>query len=377
MPPSRVLFLAEGQLGDLLLLTPALRAMKKSFPSASIAVLVVERYASSNPRIDFGNLTATSIGRERSVLGTNSNVDELYVVNRMALRELTGMRRLSSEASIIKFLRRKQFDTVICTFREDRFALWAFLSAAKIRVGQNNQGLRWLLTNTPEIEKRDRGVLEYYCDLVRAIGATIDSPKTDFEIPESSRRWADEYLDSLGITGEKKLIGIHPGATGDYKIWPPERYAELMEQLQALPNVRVLLFKGHMDEPIIKAIRKSFRGLVFQAEARAKIGDIAALIHRCSLCISNDSGPRHLAVAVGTPSLALFRKFHDQEWGTYRETNTVATLKGSEQCSACPPGVCLDKVPDGMRFGSYCLRMITVRQVVERVNEILNSPKQM
>ena len=104
---KKILFIAEGQLGDLLLLTPALRATKESFPHSLITVLVVERRnAVESKHNRFKELAATDAERESSVLATNTSVDELLVLNRHALRSLHGYARANAEVAIVRFLRK-------------------------------------------------------------------------------------------------------------------------------------------------------------------------------------------------------------------------------------------------------------------------------
>jgi ADP-heptose:LPS heptosyltransferase len=370
----RILFLAEGQLGDLLLLTPALQAAKESFPDSSISVLVVNRRnADESKEHPFSNLAASPFERESSVLSTNTNVDELLVLSRQALRALHGIARIKAEISIIGYLRRKKFDTVICTFPEDRFAQWAFASGARIRVGQRKQGLHWLLTHKPNIEKSERGVLEYYCNLVRTIGANVTSNKTEYVIPESSLQWTKELFHSKSIASTEKVVAIHPGASTEFTIWPPENFAAVIDHLTNNLDAKVLLVGGRGDQPATDAIKQHLHSSILEIETSSRVGDLAAVLQRCTLCMSNDSGPRHLAIAVGTPSLAFFRQHNEiwKEFNVYQESNRIASLRSTGQCPVCPPGVCLDKVPQGERFGTHCLHMITVADVVRRVEEML------
>ena len=82
-----------------------------------------------------------------------------------------------------------------------------------------------------------------------------------------------------------------------------------------------------------------------------------------AVCLTNDSGPRHLAVAVGAPSIAIFRRHHGMEWAVYQETERCVTLTGRADCDACPPDTCRDLIPPGEQFGSVCLRQIGVDEV--------------
>lgn len=367
MTPRRILFLAEGQLGDLLLLTPAIRAVKESFPAAAVAVLVVERRSRQGHPHRFDDLSASASDRERNPLATNPDVDELYVVHREDLRSQHGLERLRAERAVVRFIREKRFDTVICTFPEDRFVQWAFAAGAKIRVGQRKQALRWLLTHKVDSEKSERGVLQYYCDLVRAIGATVRSTETAYTIPVSAIEWAGNALAAHVL--EPPMVAVHPGASGDYKIWPPERYAQLIDRLAQ--RCSVLLLGSDADEEILAAIRSRAQGPFVEFNTGGNVGKLAALLRHVQLCVSNDSGPRHLAIAVGVPSLALFRLHHTREWDVYEHSAKITVCQSAGSCPVCPVGVCRDVVPPGERFGSYCIRQIEVDAVLRRMNELL------
>lgn len=364
----RILFLAEGQLGDLLLLTPALRAVKESLPQATVAVLVVER-RSNRGEGRFDDLSASDADRARNPLAGNPNVDELYVVHRDDLRAQHGMARLRAERAVIKFMRERKFDTVVCTFPEDRFVQWAFAAGARIRVGQRKQPLRWLLTHTVDAEKSHRGVLEYYCDLVRALGVTVRSTATEYAVPASELDAARAFL--RAHAGSRPIVAVHPGASGQYKIWPPERYAQLLDRISQ--RYGVLLLGGDADREVLDAIRRAAHAPFLDVNTHGSIGKLAAFLRQARLCISNDSGPRHLAIAVGTPSLALFRQHHDRAWDVYDQGPNIAICKSRRQCPACPAGVCRDLIPPGERFGSYCMRQIDVDEVAERAEQMIAS----
>ncbi len=368
MTPRRILFIAEGQLGDLLLLTPALRAARTSFPAATISVMLVERRGSPVASPPLRGPLAADAG---TALSTNPNVDRLFVLRRHVLRAMRGVARLRAEFAVVRFVRREKFDTVICTFPEDRFVLYAYASGAPVRVGQKGQPLGWLLTVTPATTKGRRGVREYYCDLARAIGATVASDRTEFAVPESARRWADRTLRDAGVRKDDRLVLVHPGATGDYKIWPPARFAQLLDKVARLRGVRPVLCAGPMDAPVVRAIRGELGREPLVLDTGGDLARLAALMERSRLCITNDSGPRHLAVALGAPSLAFFRQHHGREWKVYPDSQFCVTLTGHGQCGLCPDGVCFDRVPPPDHFGSSCLRLIGVDEAYAAVTSML------
>lgn len=376
MNPKRVLFIAEGQLGDLLLMTPALRALKQTFPDATQSVLVLDRHSPTTPLPGTQRLPAPLLkDGSGTALATNPYVSNITVIDRKALRTLPMLERVLAELRIAKHIRSQKFDTVVCTFPEDRFALWAFISGAGVRVGQNDQAFRWLLTHTPDILKGDNGVLSYYCDLVCALGARSQSLDTEYRIPEEAELWANEHLRSLGIPAGSACIAFHPGATGNYKIWPPERYAALIDRLHEELGVQTMVFCGIADEEITAEVTRRTRAHPAIVRTQGDLPRFAALLKHCSLLISNDSGPRHLAVAIGLPTLALFRQFHDREWKVYADSPTCVTIKGHQPCTLCPDGICQDRIPEGENYGAHCIGMIGVDEVLKEVKSMIRSTR--
>ena len=362
--PAKILVIAEGQLGDLLVLTPALRAVKTSFPHAFLAVLIVQRrrYAGGAATRESWVLRRGSHEGTAAVLGENRYVDEVIEVDRGTLRTLHGLARIRAEAGIVRFLRAQKFDAVVGAFPEDRFVLWAWVSGAGTRVGQRQQKLFPLLTHSPDIRKEEKGVLRYYCDLVAELGASAESYATEYRIPGAAQRWAEEFLRQSRLEGASGLVAVHPGASGPYRVWPPERFAALIDGLQREGKASVLLCGTDYDRAAVNEVRRHLRTPVQEINFGESVARFAAVLARCRCCISNDSGPRHLAVAVGTPTLAFMPRFQDRSWKLYEDECRNVVLQGAQRCPACPEGICRDAIPQGESLGSFCLRMIPVQQ---------------
>lgn len=371
--PKRILFITEGGLGDQVALTPAIRAAKESFPNAFVCVFATYRQPiAAEKRNQFLDLYPSPHELEKSVLATNPNIDELYVLNRYAFKTLSPVERLKAELRVVRFFRRKKFDTIISTFpHKDRFILWAMAFGARNRVSARNQGLYWLLTHAPDIEKARGGVVEYYCDLVRAIGGNVQSTRTEYRVPKEASEWADHELQQAGIQSSEKFVAVHPGASGSYKVWPPDRYAELISYIHKNHHLRIVLLKGEMDNAIVEAMKPQAPFPIIEIDCREKVSYLAAVLQRSALCISNDSGPRHLAVAVRTPSLAFFRHHHDKEWDVYHDVENCVTLKGEDACPVCPGNKCFDRVPEGEHYGALCVRQITTERAIRQVDAML------
>jgi ADP-heptose:LPS heptosyltransferase len=370
MTPSRILFIAEGQLGDLLVLTPAIRAMKNTFAPEIISVLIFQRRPYFRTAGEIPYYTEDPQSGAAAVLRGNPNIDEIVEVDLHALRQLGWFSRAKAEVDIMVRLRKKRFDTAI-VFPRDRFVLWAFASGAKNRVGQQEQVYHQLLTHHPRIHKRDAGVISYYCNLVASVGATVDSFETEFLVPEPARQSAQEFLERHGLTNAATLVAIHPGASASDRIWPPERYASLIDTLHSDPRIRVLLCTSSFDRSIVDRVLGGTRTHPVIVDTGDDIAPLSALLEKCSLFIGNNSGPRHLAAAVGTPTLALLTRNDELEWEAYKDKGRHCIMQGSDTCPVCPGNVCQKKIPDIEGYGSYCMRMITVETVVSKAREML------
>ena len=371
MKPERILFLAEAQLGDLLVLTPAIRAVKETFPESFVGALVLRRRTySGNERPAL--MTRNPETGPASVLTRSPHVDALWELDREGLRALKGPARLRTEVSIAGRIRGGGFDTVICTFPEDRFAVWALLSGARRRVGQRDQGLSRALNRRVDVRKEDDGVLRYYGKLVEAIGAVMTSEKTEFPVGEDDRDWAAARFAEIGLDDGSPVVAVHPGATTPGRIWPPDRYARMTEAL-ASEGATVVLLGTDFDDPVLAAIRKELEREVPEIRFDERVSRLAAVLERCTLCVSNDSGPRHLAIAVGTPSIAFLSRVHDRQWRIYDDPAASEVLQSASACPVCSADECRDLVPEGEERGSACIRGVGVDVALAAVRRRLSA----
>ncbi|MGA9364952.1 MAG: glycosyltransferase family 9 protein [Bacteroidota bacterium] len=333
-------------------MTPAIRAVRESYPLARISILIKQEF--------------------REVFEHNSDVDEILTFDSRALRGKGGWGRLWEELHNFRMLRRGRFDVAVTFYPEDRTAWWAFLCGARYRVGQRSQPFHFLFNVKVDAEEKKAGVREYFLETVRAINAETSSRQTTFRLSHEEESWARMFIQSHGLDDAKLLIGIHPGASGRYKIWPPENFAAVIEELRREKNTKVLLLQGPDDEEVVRQIAARTNPPPVVARTGARLGHLAALMKLCRLCIVADSGPRHLAAAIGTPTIAIFRKTHAPAWGIYGKEEGHVVIESDQPCPHCPAEKCGDKIPGSQRFGAYCLHSIPVDTVLSKVRQMTN-----
>ena len=180
----------------------------------------------------------------------------------------------------------------------------------------------------------------------------------------SEERFAADFLCQNDISSQDLVIGIHPGGGWQYKLWPIERFAALGDLLSRNCGAKVLVFAGPDETSLqdhIAELMKSPPVLVKDVGLR----ELAALIQRCALYIGNDTGPMHIAAAVGTRVVAIFGSTSARRSGPYGSGHVV--ISKAIGCSPCHPG----RHPGGCKLGK-CLAMEAVSigevsQVVERI----------
>jgi ADP-heptose:LPS heptosyltransferase len=286
--PRNILILSLKYLGDVITATPAFRALDESFPDATITVTLRTGY--------------------EEVLAGNPHIDDIISIGR-------AHRTFLDEIKTIAMLRKKRFDMVIAMEPGDRESLWAFFSGINKRVAPAYQPLEFLWNVRVPIREKSISYIEYYNKIVEAAGAHVDSEQTEIFISDEAAEWADNFLKSIQAEN-KTLIGIHPGAREASRRWPAQKLAELIERLHARGDSCIVLMCGrgeqHLLEDIISYLEKAP-----SLSPALSIQQTAALMRRCTLCVTNDSAPRHIAAAVGTRTVSTIPASNVKAWSLY------------------------------------------------------------
>jgi len=370
-PPERILFIAEGQLGDVMVITPALRAVKESSKSSFVSILLLyRRKYTETSKFEDAVIRKSSFKGTAEVFLNNPYADEVLELDRGALRTLKGFKRFKAELENIKNLRRHKFDTVICTFPQDRFALYSFLSGAKNRIGQKKQGLGFLLNYRPDADQNTLGVLKYFCSLLSPLGLKCNNEDTIFNIPDADKISAEKFYRENNLQNSKCVAGVHPGSSQHDRKWLPGRFAELINFLKNDSKAEVILFYSDYDIPYINEIKKNLSVNIIEAKTKT-LSELASLFSKCTLCITHSSGPRHLAAAVGIKTLGIFDKCDDIRWAIYDKARHPV-IKTRVPCAVCPVDRCLGIIPDGEVYSSYCMRDIKTGDVISKAKEMIN-----
>jgi ADP-heptose:LPS heptosyltransferase len=288
--PRNILVIDFGQLGDVVLSLPALRAIREKFPQARITVAVGKPGA---PIVDLSGYA-----------------DATIVVDRVALRDGSKVLAIFRIGRIIKQVRREQFDFVIDLHSLSETNLLGFLSRAPHRLYARRPGRSLdILANfhpKPPIEdnRPTKHAIDRYLDVLIPLGI-LDAPRVPRlpTLPEDDAS-VEQMLKKVKANQNAPLVGLFPGAGHPGRRWPLARFAELAERLVRNDGVRIVLFAGPEEREMVKEMKASFprSTIIFD---KLTIPQLASALARLSVFVSNDTGPMHIATAVGTSVVAL------------------------------------------------------------------------
>ncbi len=288
--PRNILVVDFGQLGDVVMSLPALRAIRAHFPHARITVIV---------------------GRPGAqIIEMSGYADATIEVDRVELRD--GFKPLSVLRifRVVKDVRQRKFDFVIDLHSFSETNLLGFFSGASKRLFSRRPGrsLDFLANYSPKppVDKNDpdRHLIDRYLDVLVPLGIK-DQPRVPRLLtrPEDDRA-IDGMLRKAKAEMGTPLVGIFPGAGHPGRCWPLKQFAELADFLIRNDGVRPVIFVGPEERHLVQQMRALFPSTCVVLE-KLSIPQLAAAQARLAVLVSNDTGPVHIAAAVGTPIVVL------------------------------------------------------------------------
>ena len=278
---NRLAGIRTDRLGDVLMNLPALRALDQRFPHAALTVIV-------RPPLD-------------ELLRGQPGLDAVVPYDPAYDHGWLGTVRWAFA------LRRHRFDAVIVLNPTTRAHIATWLAGIPIRVGYARKG-DWALTDTTPDRKAEgsRHETEYNLELAAVLGATTRDRIPRLIVADSDQRTIRQLLEEAGLPATTALIALHPWTSDPAKQWPLPLMAELIDALAADESRGLLLIGGPEEEERARHFLAGVRAPIVSFAGRLSLRQLAALLQQCRVLVSNDSGPVHVAAAVGTPTVTLF-----------------------------------------------------------------------
>ena len=318
---NKVVVFCPNLIGDTVMATPAIRALRRGYPNAALIGVVKSNVA---PTLD----------------GTPW-FDSVIPFNLKSSDPELRTRR------VLKQLKQERADLAVLFPNSFRSALMAWRAGITRRIGYARGGRRLLLTDRLEVPKDGEGkklpvpAVEYYLAIVRQLGLHVDSVRVELATTPSDESSADQAWARLGLnTGRRVVILNTGGAFGPAKSWPNGYFSELAKRLATEANAQILVVCGPGERESARAIvaGAGHPSVVSLAELDLSIGLTKACIKRSALMITTDSGPRHFAAAFGVPVISLFGPTHIA-WTRTNHPNAVH-LSHPVPCGPCQKPTC-------------------------------------
>lgn len=288
--PRNLLVIDFGQLGDVVMSLPALRAIREKFSHARITV------AAGTP--------------SSQIVELSGYADDVIAIDRVALRDGFIPTSILRIFTVVKEVRRRQFDFVIDLHSFSETNLLGFLSRAPKRLFARRPGrsLDFLANFSPKppVDQNDpdQHLVDRYLDVLKPLGIA-DIPRIPSLTPRiADNRAIDALLKKAKAEAGTPLVGLFPGAGHPGRAWPVKAWVELADFLIRNDSVRPLVFIGPEERAAAQSMRRQFPTSAIFLE-KLSIGELAAAQARLAVFVSNDTGPAHIAAAVGAPIVVL------------------------------------------------------------------------
>jgi len=336
---EKILVRGTNWIGDVIMSLPAVSSARRTFPRARIAVLAKPWVA--------------------DIYRLCPDVDEVILFQSPGVHDgLGGKLRLAAE------LREEGFDLALLLQNAIEAALIAWRARIPLRAGYDSDCRGFLLTHAVYRTRAIREVhqIDYYLEMVRALGFTAEGNGIHITVDDGARAAADRILGGYGVRVNDTLIGIAPGATyGPAKMWFPERFAAVADRLTNEFSARVALFGSAGDRGRTERVQHHAAHPFINLAGKTTLEEAIALIARCDLFISNDSGLMHLAGALGVPLVAIFGSTNPATTSPPGEKSRV--IYKDVPCSPCLKKEC----PTDFR----CMDLIQANEVHDTARRLL------
>ena len=337
---DNILIRGTNWIGDAVMTLPAVAAIRSTFPRATITMLAKPWVA--------------------DIFRLCPDVDDIMIYERPGVHDgPTGILRLAGE------LRKRAFDAAILLQNAIEAAIIALLAGIPVRAGYNSDGRGMLLTHSVQRTKAIREVhqTDYYLEMVKALGCRPAGREAVLTLGKDDERLAGELFAGYGLQDRRLLVGMAPGATyGPAKKWFSERFSLVADRLVDRFSAKIVLFGSSDDHDTAFAVQVRAKYPMVDLTGKTSLREAMALMSRCRLFISNDSGLMHVAAALGVPTVAIFGSTNPATTSPPGQNNVI--IHKDVACSPCLKTDC----PTDFQ----CMDLIGVDDVYEAAVRLLD-----
>jgi len=340
---KRILIVRLDRIGDVLLSTPVIKALRDAYPDSYI-VFMTRPYA-------------------RDVVEGNPYLNEVIVYDKEGAEK-----GIFGNLKFINRLRKDRFDTAIILHPTARSHITAFLAGIPERIGYDRKCGFLLTKRIPHTKQYGlKHEIDYALDILRYIGVEPKDRRLYMPVKKESEGKIKKIFAENGIKEIDNVMVINPGASCPSKRWRPANFAGVADVLAERYNAKIVIICDDKDKAIGEAVSSSMKRPSVNLSGQTTVADLASVLRRAKIFISNDSGPVHIACAVGTPVIAIFgrrnRGLSSERWGPSGGRDMV--LHKDVGCNECLAHNC--------KIGFKCLEAISAEEVIAAADKVLKN----
>ncbi len=350
----RILVVKAAGIGDLILAGPALRALRSKYPHAKIDLLVTPKCS--------------------QLFKHSPYVDDIYVIQTQGMMNRINASNFWSILRTLYGLRKKNYDLLINLYHlfsdrgASRMKLLCRIVGANMALGRNTDGRGTFYDLSINDSWEDpvydqRHEVELNLDVVRLVGAEDDGKGLELKIGDEERSCIQRLLARQGLQEKRGTsIVLNVGGDAPYKQWPEECFAALGDLLTQKLSAQIFISGGKDDRPTADRVISKMKQRPVDFTGTLNILELAALLERCDLMVTNDTGPMHLAAAVGRPVIALFGPGKPGRYSPYGPPGFHVVIHHPVACSPCTEFECEERT---------CMKNIFPHEVFQKVADRL------
>lgn len=332
---KNILVVETSSVGEVVLITPAISALRAAYPKARITALVIPS--------------------TKSVIQGNPFIDEIICYDKSGLH-----RGLLRAVLFGMSLKKYKFDLVLLFHRSFRSAVISYFTNACDRVGVSFEARGFLVNNIVPNRGNDyQHEIDRNMDVIREIGIDPKGTKLYFHIPEQAIDFSVSWMKNRGVEKNDRLAALYPGAGWNSKRWPIENFCQLGRQLLENGFDWVLVFWGPNEFDLAKKVVSGIGDRALLAP-ETDLKQLGAFMLCSNVLIANDTGPMHIGAAIGIPQVVIMGPTRPERWGPVTQPSIV--LVNPVECGPCNKRNCSHLT---------CLKSISPEQCLNAVQKLL------
>lgn len=340
---KRILIVNLGGFGDALLSFPALKGLRSLYPQAEISMLIARRIESIMKGYNF--------------------IDKVYGFD-IGYGGIMPVRKIFNNIKVLCSLRNQHFDlainmrTLVVDSGVRKFKFMLNFINPKQSAGRDTEGMGdFFDIKVAETLIGNKHELEYNIDLIKALGGDVVDKNIAIPIDLNDKNTVDQMLKANGLVEDDFLIGVHPGGRVSRR-WPIDNFAKTIDQVSKVKKCKFIITAAKDELDLVAKLKSKIKTRVIDLTGEVSLRQLPALIKKCNLFVSNDTGPMHIAAILGVPLVAIFGPGDIGHYDPRALSDKAIVFYKRQNCAPCPKVEC-----ESLK----CLKDISVEEVVSAI----------